>query len=227
MDRTLYERFWQDQNLTVVPLYLAAGTDSEKTRREVLDRLGGDPPVIILTNGELKREVLRIFDQTFAVTYALELIAVMVALLGIINALLSGILERESELAVIRAIGGTPRQIRRIVLWESGLLGLAGIILGISAGLLLAVLLIQVINKQSFGWSITFYLSAPPLLKAVVLVLFTTLLAIAVVFVPSKQVRSVPLFELKMFSGSLFFLALGSFFFFNGRRKLRAAPQVI
>ena len=57
--------------------------------------------------------------------------------------------------------------------------------------------------------------------------LFTTLLAIAVVFVPSKQVRSVPLFELKMFSGSLFFLALGSFFFFNGRRKLRADPQII
>jgi glutamate:GABA antiporter len=57
--------------------------------------------------------------------------------------------------------------------------------------------------------------------------LFTTLLGIAVVFVPSKQVRSVPLFELKMFSGSLFFLALGSFFFLNGRRKLRAHPQVI
>ncbi|HWY58362.1 MAG TPA: APC family permease [Terriglobales bacterium] len=56
--------------------------------------------------------------------------------------------------------------------------------------------------------------------------LFTTLLAIAVVFAPSKQVRSVPLFELKMFSGSLFFLALGSFFFFTGRRKLRAAPQI-
>ena len=192
MDRTLYERFWQDQNLTVVPLYLAAGTDSEKTRREVLDRLGGDPPVIILTNGELKREVLRIFDQTFAVTYALELIAVMVALLGIINALLSGILERESELAVIRAIGGTPRQIRRIVLWESGLLGLAGIVLGISAGLLLAVLLIQVINKQSFGWSITFYLSAPPLLKAVVLVLFTTLLA---GYGPARRAANLPIAE--------------------------------
>jgi hypothetical protein len=53
------------------------------------------------------------------------------------------------------------------------------------------------------------------------------LLAIAVVFVPSKQVKSVPLFELKMFSGSLFFLALGSFFFLNGRRKLRADPQII
>jgi len=56
--------------------------------------------------------------------------------------------------------------------------------------------------------------------------LFTTLLAIAVVFVPSKQVRSVPLFELKMFSGSVFFLALGSFFFFTGRRKLRTTPQI-
>ena len=192
MDRTLYERFWQDRNLTVVPLYLASGTDPEKIRDEVLARLGGDPPVIVLTNGELKREVLRIFDQTFAVTYAVEAIAVVVALLGIINALLSGILERESELAVIRAIGGTPRQIRRIVLWESGLLGLAGIILGVSAGLLLSVLLIQVINKQSFGWSITFYLSTAPLLKAIALVLFTTLLA---GYGPARRAANLPIAE--------------------------------
>src|SRR3989442_15035624 len=80
---------------------------------------------MILTNGELKREVLRIFDQTFAITYALEVIAVTVALLGIANTLLAGILERQRQLAVLRTIGGTPAQVRRLILWESGLLGLA------------------------------------------------------------------------------------------------------
>jgi putative ABC transport system permease protein len=177
MDRTLFERFWQDRHVTVVPLYVAPGADLGSIRAEILSRLAGDPAVILITNAELKREVLRIFDRTFAVTYALELIALLVALLAIVNALLSGILERQGELAVIRAIGGTPRQVGRIVLWESGLLGIAGIIMGVVAGILLSLLLIHVINKQSFGWSIVFHPSPVALLKAIGLVLITTVLA--------------------------------------------------
>jgi putative ABC transport system permease protein len=192
MDRALYTRFWQDRNVTVVPLYLAPGTDPERIRGEVLARLGGDPRVMVLTNGEVKREVLRIFDQTFAVTYALEVIAMFVALLGIINALLSGILERQRELAVIRAIGGTRQQIGRIVLWDSGLLGMAGIVLGVIAGLLLSVLLIHVINKQSFGWSITFQLSPLVLLKAIVVALLTTILA---GYGPARRAANLPMAE--------------------------------
>ncbi|TRZ99709.1 MAG: ABC transporter permease, partial [Nitrospiraceae bacterium] len=130
LDRALYARLWGDRSATVFPVYLEPGADPEAIRRMVPERLHGGPPVIILTNGELKREVLRIFDQTFAITYALEIIAVTVALLGIANTLLSGILERKRELAVLRAIGGTPAQVGRLILWESGLLGLAGTILG-------------------------------------------------------------------------------------------------
>ena len=177
MDRALYERFWRDPNLTVVPLYLAAGVDRDKIRDAVLARLAGDPPVLVLTNAELKREVLRIFDQTFAVTYALELIALLVALLGIINALVSGILERQSELAVMRAIGATSGQIGRIILSESALLGISGIILGVVAGFLLSILLIHVVNKQSFGWSIAFHPSIVELLKITTLAFITTVLA--------------------------------------------------
>ena len=177
MDRTLYERYWGDRRATVVPLYLAPGADPEAVRRAITDRLSGDPPVIVLTNGELKREVLRIFDQTFAITYALEVIAVTVALLAIVNTLLTGILERRSELAVLRVIGGTPGQIGRLILWESGLLGIAGTALGIAAGLAVSVLLIEVINKQSFGWTIMFHLSPMVLLTAVAVAIPATLLA--------------------------------------------------
>jgi putative ABC transport system permease protein len=177
MDRTLYEQHWGDRSATVVPLYLAPGADPEAVRRAIADRLNGDPPVIVLTNGELKREVLRIFDQTFAITYALEVIAVTVALLAIVNTLLTGILERRSELAVLRVIGGTPGQIGRLILWESGLLGIAGTVLGIAAGLAVSVLLIEVINKQSFGWTIMFHLSPMVLLTAVAVAIPATLLA--------------------------------------------------
>jgi putative ABC transport system permease protein len=107
----------------------------------------------------------------------LELIAVVVGLLGIINSLLSGILERQRELSMLRAIGATPSQVGRLILWESGLLGLAGATLGVLAGYLLSVLLIEVINKQSFGWTILFYPSPFPVLQAVGLSLVITLIS--------------------------------------------------
>jgi putative ABC transport system permease protein len=191
LDRSLYVRIWGDRNATVVPLYLAPGAEPETVRRAVLDRLPG-APVMIVTNGELKREVLRIFDQTFAITYALEIIAVTVALLGLANTLLAGILERQRELAVLRAIGGTPAQIRRLILWESGLLGLAGTVLGVAAGLVLSVLLIAVINKQSFGWTIVFHYEPWVWVEAAGLALLTTLLA---GYGPARRAARLPVAE--------------------------------
>lgn len=192
LDRSLYARLWGDRSATVFPVYLEPGADQETIRRMVSERLQGGPPVIILTNGELKREVLRIFDQTFAITYALEIIAVTVALLGIANTLLSGILERKRELAVLRAIGGTPAQVGRLILWESGLLGLAGTILGLGAGLVLSVLLIEVINKQSFGWTIVLYPAPWVWLEAAGLALLTTLLA---GYGPARRAARLPVAE--------------------------------
>lgn len=192
LDRSLYVRRWGDRSATVFPLYLESGADLETIRRVVQERLQGDPPVMILTNGELRREVLRIFDQTFAITYALEIIAVTVALLGIANTLLSGILERQRELAVLRAIGGTPAQVGRLILWESGLLGLAGTVLGLGAGLVLSVLLVEVINKQSFGWTIVFHPSPWVWLEAAGLGLLTTLLA---GYWPARRAARLPVAE--------------------------------
>ncbi len=192
LDRSLYLRLWGDRSATVFPIYLEPGADEEKIRALVSDRLQGGPPAMILTNGDLKREVLRIFDQTFAITYALEIIAVTVALLGIANTLLSGILERQRELAVLRAIGGTPGQVGRLILWESGLLGLAGTILGLGAGLALSVLLIEVINKQSFGWTILFHPSPWVWLEAAGLALLTTLLA---GYGPARRAARLPVTE--------------------------------
>lgn len=192
LDRSLYARLWGDRSATVFPVYLEPGADQEKIRAMVSERLQGGPPAMILTNGDLKREVLRIFDQTFAITYALEIIAVTVALLGIANTLLSGILDRQRELAVLRAIGGTPAQVGRLILWESGLLGLAGTILGLGAGLVLSVLLIEVINKQSFGWTIVLYPAPWVWLEAAGLALLTTLLA---GYGPARRAARLPVAE--------------------------------
>ena len=77
----------------------------------------------ISTNRELRREVLRIFDRTFAVTRALEAIAIAVALLGIANALVASAIERRRSFGLLRAVGASSEQIRRAVLLEAGLTG--------------------------------------------------------------------------------------------------------
>ncbi len=106
------------------------------------------------SNQELKTEVMRIFDHSFAITYSLEIIGVGVALLGLFNTLIALIIERRREIGILRFIGAFQEQVKKMILIEAGLLGLLGSFLGLAAGIAISYLLIFVINKQSFGWTI-------------------------------------------------------------------------
>src|SRR5262249_32007135 len=117
--------------------------------------------------------VMNIFDQTFMITYALLGIAIIVAVLGIINTLTALILERAREIAVLRVIGMTVAEVRRMIVLESPILGLISTAIGIAIGYTLSWILIYVINKQSFGWTIEF----PPPLRVIALSCLTTFLA--------------------------------------------------
>ena len=125
----------------------------------------------------MEKEILDIFDRTFLLTYVLEAIAVVIAMLGIVNTLVTSVLERRREFATLRAIGGSAEQIRQLVLWEAAYLGVIGIALGLVGGGLLSLLLIKVINKQSFGWTIQMILPAGALVQAVALAVVATLVA--------------------------------------------------
>ena len=160
MDRMLYQEFWGDTSASVLAVYRDPKTNAEVLREQLKTVLAPFMPITIISNQELRVEILEIFDRTFRVTHGLELIAVLVGLLGIANTLLTAIIERQREFATFRAIGAGVRQIRSMVFWESLILGAIGAVLGLLAGLLLAALLIFVINKQSFGWTIQFV--APP-----------------------------------------------------------------
>jgi len=181
MDRQLYQSLWHDELVTVFPVYLAAGADVDQVRHKISSTLneannGGLPPLVI-SNVELRKEILEIFDRTFLLTYVLEAIAVIIAMLGIVNTLVTSVLERRREFATLRAIGGSADQIRQLVLWEAAYLGLVGIALGLIGGGLLSLLLIKVINKQSFGWTIQMIVPVGALIQAVGLAAVATLVA--------------------------------------------------
>ena len=120
---------------------------------------------------------MKIFDRSFAITEVLRLLAALVAFVGIVSALMALQLERTRELGVLRAIGVTPRQLWRLVMVETGLMGLIAGLLALPVGTATAALLILVLNQRSFGWSMDLQISPEILLQGLALAIAAALLA--------------------------------------------------
>jgi putative ABC transport system permease protein len=177
MDRGTFLRHFGDQRPTSLSVYLREGAEAAAVRDRLMSALGPAHRLFVHTNTTLRAEVLRIFDATFAITYGLEAIAIVVAVLGVTGTLVTLILERRRELATLRLVGADLAQIRRMVVIEAGMLGLVSQGLGLAAGVALSLILIYVINVQSFGWTIQFHVPATFLAQAMGAVLLATALA--------------------------------------------------
>jgi putative ABC transport system permease protein len=154
LDRTTFLKYYKDAAINSFIIYLADKNQLANVRKNVLTSIGKDYQLVIRSNAELKKDVLDVFDRTFAITYALEIIAIGVAVLGLFNTLISLILERKREVGILRFLGAFKDQVKRVVLIEAGILGLIGSGMGLIAGVIVSYILIFVINKQSFGWTI-------------------------------------------------------------------------
>ena len=177
MDRVLYLSLFHDPRITSAAVLAQPGVDANDLRRRILVSAGDRFALSISTNRELRKEALAIFDRTFAVTRALEAIAVGVAVLGIANALLASAVERRRSFGLLRAIGASGQQIRRATLLEALLTGLVGTAAAVAAGAAFAWLLLSVINPQSFGWTVALRVPAATLAGAALLVLAASFLA--------------------------------------------------
>jgi len=125
----------------------------------------------------LRKTVLRIFDETFAITTVLLLIALVVAAMGIATTLAVLVMQRRRQLNTIRAVGGSTAQLRRMIFWEAGLIVTAGQVAGLVCGFILSTLLIYVVNRQSFGWTFLYKVDWSSLLTALPLIFLAALLA--------------------------------------------------
>jgi putative ABC transport system permease protein len=157
MDRSDWLRYGGGPEATSLAVYLQPGAGAERIRQTLSQRTASRALLVTL-NRELKANVMRIFDRTFAITWVLEAIAIAVAVLGIANALLALVLERRRELGILCYLGASGRQLRRLVVFEAALLGLLACAAGLLLGVALSLVLIYVINRQSFGWTIQFSL---------------------------------------------------------------------
>ncbi|MEO6751712.1 MAG: ABC transporter permease, partial [Chthoniobacteraceae bacterium] len=154
MGRALFRKNWDDERVMSAAVYLQSGTDVaafENTFRAEFPDAG---EIALSTTRALRARILRVFDQTFAVTHVLRTVAMIVAIAGVFLTMTTLVTERRRELALMRALGATPGWVRGLVLSEAGLLALLAALLGMEAGVPLAMVLTWVVNPAFFGWTI-------------------------------------------------------------------------
>ncbi len=178
MDERPFLDAFRDPGYAGIALTAASGVDPPalvQQARRLAEASGQD--VTVRSNRDLREASLEIFDQTFVVTSVLRLLAVAVAFVGVLSALMALQLERRRELAMLRAQGMTPGEVRRMVFAETGLMGLWAGLLAVPLGLALAAVLVFVVNVRSFGWTLAFAVSPGVLVQAVALAVGAALLA--------------------------------------------------
>ena len=176
MDRKTMLRYLPDPAPSNLAIYVSPGAHLDVVRAEI-ERASAGHRVLMFSNRDLRAEAIRIFDRTFAITYALEAVAVIVAVMGVAGALLALVIDRRRELGLLQFLGAATGQVRKLILVEAGLLGLLANLAGVALGFALSLILIYVINKQSFGWTIRFHLPVEILLGALTVVYLATVLA--------------------------------------------------
>jgi len=151
MDRTLFTKYWSDDSANVIRVYVKRGVRALDVRQQLLERYAGRRQVFVLTNAELKGYILKVTDQWFGLTSIQIAVAVLVAILGIVNTLTVSITDRRRELGVLQAVGGMHGQIRRTIWLEALSIGLIGLTLGFALGAVNLYYILQIVQYDIGG----------------------------------------------------------------------------
>ena len=134
IDRSLMTRWWNDTSVNVIRVYAQPGVPPPQLRQSLTKQFGHISRLVVLTNQEVRDYILRITDQWFSITYVQIAVAVLVAMLGIVNTLIVSITDRRRELGVLQAVGGLRRQVRYTIWLEALAIGFIGLMLGLGLG---------------------------------------------------------------------------------------------
>jgi putative ABC transport system permease protein len=176
VDRQTLLRYLPDPAPSNLAVWVASSVNMDHVRKAIQEVAVGHH-ILIFSDRDLRAEAIRIFDRTFAIAYSLEAVAVFVAVMGIAGALLALVIDRRRELGLLRFLGASAPQIRKLILVEAGLLGLLANLVGFVLGFFLSLILVFVVNKQSFGWTIRFHWPVAVLFAGLSVVFLATLLA--------------------------------------------------
>jgi putative ABC transport system permease protein len=188
MDRNIYEGIWNDKRVQSVALFLKPGASSDAVRRSVAAAFPGLGRTIV-SNSEMRSDILVIFDKTFAPTATLKGVSLLVALLGVATALMAILMERSREMTVLSYLGLTPSQLGKMNVYQALVMGLAAYMISAVCGLILTYIITNAINYRSFGWSIDIYVNLWVFVKALAL---TGLACLASALYPTYKLVRAP-----------------------------------
>jgi putative ABC transport system permease protein len=151
MDRSVFKAYWHDDTVNLFRVYLRPGAEVPDVRQRIVERFAGERQVFVLTNRELKAYILKITDQWFGLTSVQIAVAVLVAILGIVNTLTVSITDRRRELGVLQAVGGLRAQIRRTIWIEALSIGALGLTLGYTLGAVNLYYILQIVHHDIVG----------------------------------------------------------------------------
>jgi putative ABC transport system permease protein len=152
IDREVYKRLWNDDRVDTFDLMLEKGYSPDAVKREIQRRFADKRNVFVLTNLDMRQELLRVANQFFALQYVQIVVAVVVAVLGIINSLMVSITERKREIGILRSLGGERSQVRKAITLEAVCMGLVGVLLGIVGGTVMGYYSVGPFGAAFNGW---------------------------------------------------------------------------
>lgn len=176
MNRPTLLKYLPDPAVSSVAVYLKPGANSHAVRNAI-DRVISGRAIVVIPHAAIRSAGMATFDRTFRITWALEAVAIAVAIMGIASALLAMVLDRRRQFGLLRFLGCSLPQVRRLILAEAAFLGLVANAVGLVLGVALSLVLIYVVNKQSFGWTIQFHWPVALLLSALTAVYGATIAA--------------------------------------------------
>ncbi len=157
IDRKWFTQYFQDDLVDTADLYLDPGADTDAVAAAVRAQLGGYGSIFVSSSADLRREVRRIVVDAVAVTRSTDLVATIVALLGVVGMMLATVFDRIREIGLLRAIGATRRQIAIALVVESSFLGMAAALLGIMASIPMGLTFIHVVALDATGWRLDYH----------------------------------------------------------------------
>ncbi|HEX3372284.1 MAG TPA: FtsX-like permease family protein [Candidatus Acidoferrales bacterium] len=177
MDRALYKKYWNDDAVDFVNVDLQPGVDQIAMKAEVEKLTKGSFHAFVYTNAEFKKWISSLVDQFFTLNYMQLVVAVLIAVLGIINTLLISVAERRREIGIVRAIGGLRSQIQKLVLLEAVAVAIIGVIVGTVAGILNTFFMSHAVSTALVGYTVPFYFPWKFILLSVPVVVIVSLSA--------------------------------------------------
>ena len=177
MSSSAYNRYWNDVNVTGIGVTAADGVAVSDLKTAISRAIGNAAEVEIRSNAELKAAALEVFERSFAITSVVHALSIAVAFVGVLSALMAMQMERSTEFGTLRAIGFTPKQVWLMFTTQTGMMGIAAGLLAVPLGLIQGAVLIFVVNRRSFGWSMDMEIYPMMLAQAVVIAAAAALLA--------------------------------------------------